>query len=179
MKVRSYAPALAAVIALGGLYLFVTRRHDDATPPAPAAARAVEQAAVPSAPTPAARPEMPAPTVVAAPEQAPPPPPKPMDPAEAAAHEAKAKKPKLTLDETLAETTKHIAVMEKRAELIDQEVAELTKAGKTKEAAEQRIVAERLRKHVERLRADVAAHRDPNEDAFGDDSRKAKDEHAP
>src|SRR6185369_17753573 len=94
---------------------------------------------------------------------------------EAKEHEVVPKKGKITLAEKLAETTKHIAVMEHRAELIDKQVAELVKAGKTKEAAEQRVVAERLRKHVEKLREAVAAGKDPNEES---DAKSVPDEHA-
>lgn len=178
MRLRSYAPALLGIAALAALYLYVTRDKDGvATSAAPAAH--VES----HTPAPAPAPAMPTTERgIAIPSegtQGPQGQPHPVSPEEAAAHEPHPKKGAMTLDEKLAETTKHVAVMERRAALIDQQVAALEKAGKTKEAAEQRIVAERLRKHVEKLRADVAARRDPNEDASGDDSVKAQGEPTP
>jgi len=84
-----------------------------------------------------------------------------LTPEEYAGHEPKAKKPKLNDEEKLAETKKHIAVMERRAELIAAEIAELEKKGEKDKAAEQRVILERLKKHAEKLREDVAAGRAP------------------
>lgn len=180
MKTRSYAPALLAVVVLAGLYVFITHRHEEPEQPVPTAERAPAPVPAPAASAPPSLPVVhddstdpkPVPEATDGPTK----PPQALTPEEYAGHEAKAKKPKMNLEEKLAETTKHISVMEHRASLIDAQVAELEKAGKTKEAAEQRILADRLRKHVEELRADVAAGRDPNSDTIGDDSLKAKDE---
>ncbi|HUS31902.1 MAG TPA: hypothetical protein VMZ53_25550 [Kofleriaceae bacterium] len=173
MRVRTLAPTLLALGALVAIYVFA-RHGDEPSTPSPSAAQNVH------APAPAAAPpSAPPPAITAAPLPAsgdmPVAPPKALTVDEYAGHEPKAKKPKMTLQEELAETTKHISVMEKRATLIDQQVAELEKAGKTKEAAEQRVIAERLRKHVEQLREAVAAGRAPNETS----DSKSGDEHTP
>jgi hypothetical protein len=67
----------------------------------------------------------------------------------------------MNLDEKLAETKKHIEVMEHRAQLLEKEIAELERHGEKQKAAEQRIVLERLHKHADKLREDVAARREP------------------
>jgi hypothetical protein len=71
------------------------------------------------------------------------------------------KKGKITLDEKLAETAKHIQVMKRRTELLQTEIDQLDKAGKTKEAAEQRIVLERLEKHMKELQTAIDEHKEP------------------
>jgi hypothetical protein len=179
VKVRSYAPALLAVGLLAGLYLYITRHHEEPEQPVATAEPAHAEpapAASPAPSLPVVHDDSTAPKPMPEATDGPTKPPHALTPEEYAGHEPKAKKPKMNVDEKLAETTKHISVMEHRATLIDAQVAELEKAGKTKEAAEQRIIADRLRKHAEQLRADVAAHRDPTADTIGDDSLKAKDE---
>jgi len=71
------------------------------------------------------------------------------------------KKPKLTLDEKLAETAKHIEVMKKRSQLLEKEIADLQKAGKTKEAQEQQVVLDRLKDHMKKLQTAIDEHKEP------------------
>jgi hypothetical protein len=159
VKLRAYAPALLALGALIALYVYVTRD------PQPAASAPAQPAPpVAAAPTPAAAPAPAAPP--SAPEAAPgegPPTitPHALTPDEFAGHEPHAKKPKLTLDEKLAETRTHIEVMERRAKLLEAEIGELERNGHSDKAAEQRIVLQRLKAHADKLRADVAAGREP------------------
>lgn len=71
------------------------------------------------------------------------------------------KKGKMTLDDKLAETAKHIGVMKHRSELLQADIDKLDKAGKTKEAAEQRVVLERLQKHMKELQTAIDEHKEP------------------
>ena len=162
MKLRGYAPALLALGALVALYVFVTRDPERA---ASAPAQSAPAAATAPMPAPALAAPAPQPPPTPAPgssdDQPPTITPHVLTPEEYAGHEAKAKKPKMTLEEKLAETKKHIDVMEKRAKILEDEIAELERTGQKDKAAEQRIVLERLKAHADKLRKDVAAGREP------------------
>ena len=75
--------------------------------------------------------------------------------------EAKAKKPKLTLDQKLELTTQHLDVMKTRATLLEKEIADAEAGGRKDEAAQKRVMLTRLNAHMDRLRAAVAEHREP------------------
>jgi len=154
MKVRAYAPALVAIALVVAVYIFMKRDRDEPAPPAPVASQRVAPSAAPPAPALEASPQ--GPTTPGPTKE-----PHVLTPEEYAGHEPKAKKPKMTLDDKLVETQKHIEVMQHRAELLEKEIAELERKGDKQRAAEQRIVLERLRKHAEKLREDVAARREP------------------
>lgn len=166
MKVRAFAPALLAIVALGVVYVVARDRDEpaeDAKDAADAPAKApaehvhapVGSGARVASPEPALAPEP------MAPGEAPSGVPRVLTPEEYAGHEPVAKKPKMTLQEKLVETKKHIAVMERRAELLAAEIAELDRKGETQKAAEQRIVLKRLEAHADKLRQDVAEGREP------------------
>jgi len=168
VKLRSIAPALAGLLLLAAIYLVMQLRGRGDEPSAPAALPVAHgPATAPTAPgaavKPAAKPATPSmlPEVV-----------DDIDPetGKIVPHDdptllpnpgMTAKKPKMNLDERLAEAQKHIPVLERRAELIDKEIQTLEAAGKTKEAAEQRIVAKRLRDHAAALRQAIAEHKEP------------------
>lgn len=164
MKLRAIAPAVLALAALIVLYVVVKHDSDPAAstpaqPPAPVATTPAPAVAAPPAP---------APTVPATPppvlgdDQGPPTStPHLVSPEEFAAHEPHAKKPKMNLDEKLEATRTHIEVMDKRAKMLEDEIAQLEKNGQTDKAAEERIVLQRLKAHADKLRADVAAGREP------------------
>ena len=164
MKVRGFAPALLALGALIALYVFVTRDPERAaSAPAPPAPNAATQPA-PNAPAlaaPTQAPPPPAPALASSDDEPPTITPHVLTPEEYAGHEAKPKKPKMTLEEKLAETRKHIDVMERRAKILEDEIAELERTGQKDKAAEERIVMERLKAHADKLRKDVAAGREP------------------
>ena len=171
-----------AVVALVVLYLWLGG-HDTSSStdgaPAPAQQHASAAPAPSAAPT-AAAPALPGTTPGAAvPDPAdpdtwidhkPPPGTQVMD------RPLTAKKPKMNLDERLEEAAKHVKVLERRAELLEKDIEDLDRAGKTKEAAEQRIVRKRLLDHAQELRTDVAERRDPipSADAKRDDETPAK-----
>ncbi len=163
MKLRAFAPALVALGALIALYVLVTRDSGPAAS-APAPAAPAPSVATTPPPAPAAAPALappPAPAETAPAEGAPTITPHVLSPDEYAGHEPKAKKPKMTLDDKLAETRTHIEVMDRRAKLLEAEIAELDRSGQKDKAAEQRIVLARLKVHADKLRADVAAGREP------------------
>ena len=168
MSVRAWAPAIAGLLLLAVVVLAVKLRGED-EPAAPAKAPAVGPQHEPAAPAPvAAAPARPARTPVAetAPDEATDDDlahKRPLSPDElkVGIPENTAKKAKMTLDERLAEAQKHIPVIERRAELIDQEIEKLEAAGKTQLAAQQRIVAKRLREHVVELKQAIAERREP------------------
>ena len=163
MKARAYAPALLAVAALVGIYVFVTRSGEDAEPTrhAEAPRGSAPPAVAPSVAPAESPPPGQAPAESPPPGQAPTKPPHLLTPEEFAGHEPKAKKAKLTLEEKLVETQKHIVVMERRAQLLEAEIAELERTGDKAKAAEQRIVLARLREHADKLRQAVAEGREP------------------
>lgn len=164
MKLRAYAPALVAVAGLFFVYRYVTQKNDDA--PKPATQQHVEANATtapeaPALPAGSSVQPLPTPPPPQLPGVAPKEAPKPMDPAEAKAHEPKAKLPKMNDAEKAAAAQEHISVMDRRIELLEAEIAELDKKGDKAQAAEQRIIVKRLKAHAEKLKKDIAEGREP------------------
>ena len=159
MKVRAIAPALLAVVALIAIYLY-TRGGSEADAPAPPVVKQQAPSAAPIA-TPPRSATIPPPATVTPPGAKPTEPPKLLTPEEYAGHEPVAKKPKMTLEEKLAEATKHIEVMERRAKLLEDQIAELDRTGNQEVANEKRVLVQRIRLHVEKLRKAVAEKREP------------------
>jgi hypothetical protein len=149
-------PAILGLSAIAILAaLLMLRRGHDAPP-----SRAVPPAAAPTAGAPPEPPPAPIGTTRPPPTAAERPDGVPMM-SRAEPPEPKAKKPPLTLDEKLELTEKHIAVMQTRAELLDREIRTAEAAGKKDEAEQKRIMLTRLKAHMEKLRAAVAEHREP------------------
>ena len=160
VKIRAYAPALLAVVALVVVYV-LSRDSDDDAGPAPVATQQQPKSAPSTSPPQLREPIKPPPPAPTAPTGPPSKPPSVVSADEHAAHEPKAKKPKMTLEEKLEETKKHVVVMERRAQLLEAEIAELEKTGQKDKAAEQRVVLQRLNAHAEKLRQAVAEGREP------------------
>ncbi|MGE5185214.1 MAG: hypothetical protein ACM31C_24260 [Acidobacteriota bacterium] len=163
MKLRTLAPALLALAALIAVYVVATRDSEPAASAPVPAAPAVATTPAPAAPAPAMTPPPELPTSHADPTQDQPPTitPHVLSPDEYAGHEARPNKPKMTLDDKLAATRTHLEVMARRAKLLEAEIAELERTGQQDKAAQQRIVLRRLEAHADKLRADVAAGREP------------------
>lgn len=163
VKARAWWPAIVGLVLLLGVYLLVLVRgtnDDAATAPAEPVTTAQKPATQPAVKPP--EPVKPEATHDEATDEDELARTKPIDTSPVAPDPGMtAKKAKMTLDERLAEAQKHIPVIERRAELLDKEIAELDKAGKVKEAGEQRIVAKRLRDHAAALRQAIAERREP------------------
>lgn len=157
-------PAVLAVIVLLVVYFAMRRRGDDtaaAPPPSPPPHATLDPADPPPRVPPAPAGSAAAPgeadlddqrgsgPIVGTPQVAESPP------------DNTPKKGKMNLDEKLAETAKHIDVMKHRADLLRAEIDQLDKAGKTKEAQEQRVVLERLEKHMKSLQTAIDEHKEP------------------
>lgn len=155
--------ALLLIVALG-VFVWMSRgaEHRDAPATAASAPAAAAGSTSQPAPTP---PVAHAPTAAASGGAAQPTgPPGPEDEPRLSSQqppEPKAKKPKLTLDERLQLTQQHIGVMQTRAEAVQREIDALEAAGKKDDAAKMRVVLTRLKAHMDRLRAAIAEHREP------------------
>jgi hypothetical protein len=161
----SMLPAAFALMLIGALGVFVWLRRSGEHRDVPATEASTPAAA--AAPT-----SQPAPTPPAA--HAPSPSPSPSGGAVAPTGpdgepqmssqeppEPKAKKAKLTLDEKLQLAQQHVGVMQTRADVLQREIDGLDGAGKKEEAAQKRVMLTRLKAHMDRLRAAVAEHREP------------------
>lgn len=164
MKLRAYAPAVLAVVGLVLVYRWVSNRGADEAKPVAGESQRIGPTTTttppPALPTPAAQP-LPAPAPPQLPGSGPTEVPKPVSVEEAKAHEAKAKKPKRTLEERIAAAKEHVLVIDRRVELMEKEIAELDKQGDTKKAEEQRVSVQRLKLHAEKLRKAIAEGREP------------------
>ena len=72
-----------------------------------------------------------------------------------------AAKPKMNVEEKLAETKKHLPTMEHHAEALEQEIKEAERSGRADEAAEKRIRVKRLRAHIADLQKAIDEKREP------------------
>jgi hypothetical protein len=169
MKLRTWAPALIAVVGLVVVWRWMAGRNDEEPAPrAPATQVATDQtrpSALPGSPATATRsadvPALPSPAAPPVPGVAPTKPPEPLSHEEADAHLPKAKLPKLTLEERIAAAKEHIVVLQRRVELMQQEIAELEKKGDKAKADAQRIIMGRLTAHAEKLQKAIDEGRDP------------------
>lgn len=169
MKLRTWAPALIAIVGLVLVWRWRSSRSDDETPPAAPPTQVAKDQTAPSRPaSPTTTPrsgELPAPPVApsappaggVAPTEAP----KLVPDEEYQAHLPKAKLPKMTLEERIAAAKEHVVVLQRRVELMQQEIAELDKAGNKAKADEQRVMMARITAHVEKLQKAIAEGRDP------------------
>lgn len=169
MKLRTYAPALVAIIGLVVVWRWMATRGDAETAP---------PAATPVATSPPARPAPPAPAPTRAPTAAPeepslpasPPTTAPVAPTQAPKlaseqdlqdHLPKAKLPKMTLEERIAAAKEHIVVLNRRVELMQAEIADLEKKGDKAKADEQRVIMARITAHAEKLQKAIDEGREP------------------
>ena len=172
MKLRTYAPALIAIIGLVVVWRYMAGRGGEEAAPPPSAPVATSAPVAKATPT--ARPSVPATAPTGTPEepafQAPPSTdpvvaptkaPRALTEDEAKDHIPKAKLEKMTLEERIAAAKEHVTVIRRRVELMQQEIADLEKKGDKTKADEQRVVMARLTAHVEKLQKAIDEGREP------------------
>jgi hypothetical protein len=156
---RRALPVIAGLVVIATLILLAAVRRParapveaSAVPAAAPVASGASSAVAPADSTAAAAPQTPLPPGRAAdsvPTQGGPPPVGP-------------KKPPLTPAEKRALAGHHIDTMQLRIRLLDGQAADDAAAGRAEEAEQKRVIARRLRAHIDRLQADIAAGREPD-----------------